>query len=89
MASKHLTRLARLNGLSEPLRKQEIVQGIRRKMSPNDELAILRKAVAYLFEIIETLHEGEISNDEFKQYNEYAEQVKALVKAEIESEVEV
>ena len=87
--SKNLTRLAKLNGLEEPLRKTKIVKGIRQQMSPNDELAILRKAVAYLFEIIATLHEGEISNEEFKKYNEYAEGVKALVKEAIESEVEV
>lgn len=87
--SNNLKRLAILNGLEEPLRKQEIVRGIRKKMSPNDELAILRKAVAYLFDLISLLHEGEISNEEFKEYNEYAEQVKALVKAELESEVEV
>ena len=81
--SKKLTKLAKLNGLEEPLRKTEIVKGIRKQMSANDELAILRKAVAYLFQIIEQLHTGEISNEEFKQYNEYAENIKALVKAEV------
>ena len=87
--SKNLTKLAKMNGLEEPLRKTKIVKGIRKQMSANDELAVLRKAVAYLFKIIEQLHTGEISNEEFKQYNEYAEKVKALVKAELESEVEV
>ena len=87
--SKKLTKLAKLNGLEEPLRKTEIVKGIRKQMSVNDELAILRKSVAYLFEVIAKLHTGEISNEEFKQYNEYAEKIKALVKAELESEVEV
>ena len=87
--SKNLTRLAMLNGLEEPLRKTKIVKGIRKEVSVNDELAIHRKAVAYLFELISLLHEGEISNEEFKQYNEHVEGIKALVKADIESEVEV
>lgn len=87
--SKRLKRLANLNGLEEPLRKTKIVKGIRKKMSVNDELAILRKAVAYLFEIIAKLHDGELSNEEFKQYNEHVESIKALVKADIESEVGV
>lgn len=82
--SPTLIRLAKLNGMEEILKKQEILREIRPEMSVNDELAILRKAVAYLFEIIELLHTGEISNEEFKAHHEYIERIKAAVKSKID-----
>ena len=45
-------------------------------MSADDELAILRKAVAKLFEIVSTLHKDEINNAEFAEYNELIEGIK-------------
>lgn len=41
------------------------------KRSENEELALLRKAVKYLYDIVAQLHKGEVDNPEFiKYYND-------------------
>ena len=76
--------LAKANGF-ENERKTEIIREGVRKNFPNvsDEVAILRKAVAYLFELISTLHEGELDNAEFAEYNALVEAIKVSAKEEL------
>lgn len=69
--------IAKANGLDES-RKVEIIRTNIRKEFPHsdDEIALLRKAIAYLFELISNLHEGELNNKEFAEYNALVEQIK-------------
>lgn len=68
--------LADMNDLSQKLYEDKIKEDVRKEMSADDELAILRKAVAKLFEIVSTLHKDEINNAEFAEYNELIEGIK-------------
>lgn len=69
--------LAKANGLNEQRKIEIIRENVRKKYGVvDDEVAILRKAVAYLFELIATLHEGELDNTEFAEYNALVEQIK-------------
>ena len=61
------------------LRSREIVKRIRKKRSESEELAVLRKAVACLFEVVSKLHAGEIANEEFMTYHAEIEAIKAAV----------
>lgn len=76
--------LAKANGL-EAERRVEIIREKVRKEFPSvaDEVAILRKAVAYLFEIISILHEGELDNSEFSEYNKIVEAIKVAATEEL------
>ena len=78
--------LAKANGF-EAERRIEIIREKVRKKYPtvSDEVAILRKAVAYLFDLIATLHEGELDNAEFAEYNALVEAVKIDAKNELSS----
>lgn len=77
--------LAKANGLEAERRVEIIREGVRKEFpSVADEVAILRKAVAYLFEIISILHEGELDNAEFAEYNALVEQIKTVAKATME-----
>ena len=78
----NLERLAELNGLSEELYVQEVREQVRQEYDPQDEIAMLRKAVAILFEVIALLHPGELNNEEFKAYNDTVEAIKARCKEE-------
>lgn len=77
-------RIYKKNGLSEERYRQLVAEDVSSKVAPSEESAILRKAVAYLFEIVAALHPGEINNDEFKKYHESVEAIKARNRAEIE-----
>lgn len=66
------------------LRAHEIVKHIRKTRSESEELAVLRKAVACLFDVVSKLHEGEINNEEFKAYHSDVERIKAEVDAYME-----
>lgn len=86
-------RLAKKNGEHNPsslvrLRERLIVEKIRNGMadetvgrSQNEELAVLRKAVALLFDVVATLHPDEINNEEFAAYYHDIERCKAAVDA--------
>lgn len=78
--------LAKLNEYSEE-RYTDIVKEKVKEVHPHpeDEIAILRKSVAYLFELISKLHQGEIDNTEFAEYNAKVEQIKAKAKEEVYS----
>lgn len=63
----------------EILKEKVIVDAIRNgdkslgipKRTENEELALLRKAVKLLYDLISVLHQGEINNEEFiKYYND-------------------
>ncbi|MBQ3063989.1 MAG: hypothetical protein IJC99_04225 [Clostridia bacterium] len=77
-------RLARINRASsesawQRLRGRLVVEKIRKKRSESEELAVLRKAVACLFEVVAKLHAGEIANEEFLAYHAEVERIKAEV----------
>jgi negative regulator of replication initiation len=69
-------KLSKKNALTQELYEDKIKEDVRKEMSADDELAILRKAVAKLFEIVSTLHKDEINNAEFEEYNELIESIK-------------
>lgn len=78
-------KLAKLCGYSEERYTDKVKEGVKEKFPhPEDEIAILRKAVAYLFELISKLHSGEINNAEFAEYNAIVEQIKAEAKKEVQ-----
>ena len=66
-----------------------IREDVREKHESHDELAILRKAVAYLFELIATLHEGEIDNEEFAKYNAGIEAIKKNITEAMYEDTEI
>lgn len=69
-------KLASANNLSQELYEDKIKADVRKEMSADEELAILRKAVARLFEIVSILHPDEINNAEFVEYNNLIENIK-------------
>ena len=68
--------LADMNGLSKEYYEDKVKKDVRKVMSADDELAILRKAVAKLFELVSVLHNDVINNAEFAEYNELIESIK-------------
>ena len=76
--------LAKANGFENERKVELIREGVRKNFpSVSDEVAILRKAVAYLFDLIATLHEGELDNAEFAEYNALVEAIKVAAKEEL------
>lgn len=69
-------KIAKKNALTQELYEDNIKADVRKEMSADDELAILRKAVAKLFEIVSVLHNDVINNAEFAEYNELIESIK-------------
>ena len=69
-------KIAKKNALTQELYEDNVKADVRKEMSADEELAILRKAVAKLFEIVSTLHQDEINNAEFAEYNELIESIK-------------
>jgi hypothetical protein len=69
-------KLAIRNGLGKERYGDRVREDVRKEMSADDELAILRKAVAILFEVVNTLHHDEISHPEFIAYNQRVEEIK-------------
>ena len=83
MKNKIKNALASANGLNELRRIELIREGVRKKYpNPSDEIAILRKAVAVLFEVVAKLH-PEIDSSEFAEYNAIVEQIKVDVVEEV------
>ena len=70
--------LATINGFGNERYADKVKMTIRNelKMHPEEEIAILRKAVALLFEVVDSLHHEEIDNEEFKEYNNRIEEIK-------------
>ena len=68
----------------ERFKDKNIVDSIRKKYkTDSSELAILRKEIARLSEIVSELTGGEVNSEEFKAYNGYVEECKTAVKHEI------
>lgn len=62
------------NGLQKKKRIQLIREGVREKYPiPADEIAILRKTVKYLMDVIATIHPEAIDYPEFTEYFNYIE----------------
>lgn len=76
-------KLANDCGYSKERYTDNVREGVKKEFTLEDEIAILRKAVAYLFELISKLHEGELNNAEFAEYNAIVEQIKAEAKEAI------
>ena len=86
VSEKMKNALAVANGFDEDRKTELIRERVRKQFPhPDDEIAMLRKAVTYLFDLIATLHEGELDNAEFAEYHALVEQIKADVKNEIAS----
>lgn len=75
MTESMKNKLAKANGLSQERYEDKVKEDVRKEMSADEELAILRKAVARLFDIVATLH-PEVDNAEFEEYNALVEQIK-------------
>lgn len=69
-------RAAKINGLEKERYEDRVRASVRDEMFPEDEIAILRKAVAKLFEIVASLHPDEIDKAEFEAYNNLIEAIK-------------
>jgi hypothetical protein len=60
------------------LRESSVVNRIREKRTPSEEIARLRKAVACLFDVVLKLHPDIAESDEFSKFKEYHEDVEAI-----------
>jgi hypothetical protein len=69
-------RAAKINGFDKDRYEDKVRAAVGEVMFPEDEIAILRKSVALLFDIIAMLHPEEINNAEFKEYNNRIEAIK-------------
>ena len=76
----NLKKLAELNDMTNDLYIQEVRAEVRKQYDPQDEIAMLRKAVAILFDVIALLHSEDLNNEEFKAYNDTVEAIKARCK---------
>ena len=78
MTEQEKNKLAKLCGYSEERYTDKVKEGVKEKYPhPEEEIAVLRKAVAHLFDIISTLHSGEVNNEEFAEYHNLVENIKA------------
>lgn len=81
--------LIEANGFQKKVETQNIREGVRAVIPHvDDEIAIHRHAIAYLFDIISNLHSGELDNTEFASYNSLVESIKSQVKNDISGGVE-
>lgn len=69
-------KLAKINGLDKERYEDKVRASVREELFPEDEIAILRKAVAKLFDLVASLHPDEIDNAEFAEYNALVENIK-------------
>lgn len=77
-------RVYKANSLQKERYHQLVSESVARRYSPSEENAILRKAVAYLFDLVKALHPNDIVNDEFREYHEAVESLKRLHKEELD-----
>ena len=91
------SKLINANKEAEPesfneIKEKAIVDAIRNgdkslgipKRTENEELALLRKAVKHLYDIVKMLHSGEIANSEFDIYFNDVELSKSKAKNQID-----
>lgn len=72
--------LAQINNLSEEKYEDEVRKKVSNEYFFADEIAILRKTVAQLYELMKTLHPETISSPIFEEYNKTIENIKEDVK---------
>lgn len=81
MITKELKdQLANINDLDRERYEDKVRETVRDEMFPEDELAIHRKAIAKLFELIASLHPDEVNHEEFDVYNSRIESIKENIK---------
>lgn len=68
--------LVKMNDLEKPMYEDRVRTAVRKQMFPEDEIAILRKAVAKLFTLVATLHPDEVTHEEFDEYFNLVEKIK-------------
>lgn len=78
--------LVKMNELEKPMYKDRVRKAVRKQMFPEDEIAILRKAVVAMYEkfnklvdIVATLHPEEVAQlelIELEEYNSFVESIK-------------
>lgn len=73
-------RAAEINGFEKERYEDKVRAAVGELMFPEDEIAILRKSVAKLFELVASLHPDEINNAEFAEYNALVENIKKNVR---------
>ena len=78
MNDKIKNALAKKNNCTEARYKESVRKNVADTFDKADELAILRKAVAMLFDVVSTFHP--VDNAEFKDYNAKIEAIKSEVK---------
>lgn len=84
MISENLkNEIAIKNGFAEDRYLESVRSRVGKQFKLADELAILRKSVAYLFELIASLHSDEIDNAEFEEYHAAVEAIKTQIKTEL------
>ena len=85
LTEKEKNELAVDCGYSEERYTDKVKENVKQKlgMTVEDEVAILRKSVAYLFELMSKFHLGELNNAEFAEYNAKVEEIKASAKVEL------
>lgn len=78
--------LAKKNGKLKQLYHRDIRKAIKKKKRMEDELAITRKMLKRVFELVVELHGSEVSDaviEEFKEYFDSVEQIKIDLKEEL------
>lgn len=86
MTRKEEIHLYKRNGKINELYQRDVRKSVKKKRRIEDELAIHRKMLNRAFEIILSLHGGEISDEiieEFNSYNGEVEQIKKDLKEEL------
>jgi hypothetical protein len=69
-------RAAKINGFEKDRYEDKVRAAVGEVMFPEDEIAILRKAVAKLFTLVATLHPEEVTHEEFDEYFNLVEKIK-------------
>lgn len=80
MLDKTKEELAVANELGNVLYADRVKRTVKTEMDLEDEVAILRKSISLLFDIVSKLHPGHIDNSEFKEYDTRIEEIKERFK---------
>jgi hypothetical protein len=75
--------LAQINGLVEEKYEDEVRSEVSKAYFFADEIAILRKTVCQLYELMKQLHPEIINSPLFEEYNNKIEQIKQEKKNEL------
>lgn len=79
LTEREKDKLAILCGWTEERRVDKIKEGVKKEYRLEDELAITRKMLKRVFDLVVELHGREIADEviaEFNQYFEYVEKIK-------------